>query len=85
VVTLSVVLVWCENWLGLGPQFQVEEEVIKIDGCRKIVGQLLAESQWGVESNSSFIVMMISEYFYSGLIHRQRGKNNICHAPLVTY
>jgi hypothetical protein len=43
VVILSVALVLYENWLSLGPQFKVEEEVVEIDGCEKKVGQLLAE------------------------------------------
>jgi hypothetical protein len=62
-----------------------EGEVVKLDGCSKMVGQLLAELLWGVDIKSSFMLMMITVYFYLGLICRERGKDNICRALLVTH
>ena len=44
-IILLVALVSYENWLNLGLRCQVEEEVVEIDGCRKIVGWLSAEYQ----------------------------------------
>jgi hypothetical protein len=65
--------------------FRWKEKVVKVDGYRRIVGQLLAKLQWGVDENFSLRVMIISVYFYLGVINGWRGKNNICHVPLVTY
>ncbi len=82
-VILLVALVWCENWFSLGWQIQVEWNLVKIDGCRKIVGQLLVELQWRMDNTSSFIVVMISVCFYLGSICGRWGENCYVISTLV--